>query len=635
METFASSAPAGALPATNRDILAESREIEASVQGVTLCSAFATTADNAPDLAAIRWEADGDWREVTWAQYRAAVRSTALGLRVAGFGAGQFGLIMARNRPEHVIADLAIVHAGGVPVSLYNTFSAEQIAYVANHCEATLAVVEAGSPMERFHTARHLLPHIKTVVVIGGDSGGADPRFDELGARGDDVATGEELFEEMASSVQPGHAATVIYTSGTTGPPKGVVISHRNIAWAAASYARALPPFPAERAISYLPLAHAAERATTHWFSIFRGQTVTYCPDGAELGRYLRQVRPHIFLGVPRVWEKLQAGILTAIAAEPDRDTRERLVEACRIGERTVDLEQRGEVIPAELSEALVRSASQLVFLRHHIGLDEVRAPVTGAAPMNPAVARFFHAIGVRVSDCWGMTESTALGTWSGIDRIKIGRSGPPWPGVESRLGDDGELLIRGGNVISGYFKDPEQTAQLIDGDGWLHSGDIATVDDDGYYAIVDRKKELIITASGKNVAPTNLESKLKCHPLIGQAVVIGDRRPYLVALVVLDGEVAPGWAASAGIVETSLEDLARSAPVEDEIRRAVDEVNAVVSNPEQIRAFRILPIEWTAESEELTPTLKLKRRVITQRYRDLIASMYGEDAASSASDAT
>jgi long-chain acyl-CoA synthetase len=611
-----------------RDIAAERADVDRVIEGKTLCSEFAATCERLGDRDALKWRTgDGSWSALSWTQYREHASAAALGLREIGLAPGEFAVIMCRNRPEHVIADLGAVHAGATPVSLYNTLAPEQVAYIAGHCDATVAIVEDLAFYEKFQKVRDELPNLRRVVLIEG-AGEADPSWtmswDELLGAGRAARERDpNAFDAMWRGVKPEDILTLIYTSGTTGPPKGVMDTHRSVLWDIESYRRVYATGPDDRVISYLPLAHAADRFLTYWQAIVAGHVTHYCPDLTQLLPTLLDVRPTFFGAVPRVWEKLHAGINAAIAAEPDEQRRAMVTGAIDAARAAVAVEEKGETVPAPI--AATRTASEPVFaaMRAKIGVDEARVTITGAAPTPPEVLEFFHAIGVRISEVWGMSELATIATMNPLDRIKIGSIGVTLPGIEARIADDGELLVRGGMVMRGYYKDPEKTAETIDADGWLATGDVATMDDDGYLRIVDRKKELIITAGGKNISPANIESLLKSHALIGQACVIGDNRQYLSALIVLDGEIAPAWAAARGLGGASIAELSSHPDVADEIARAVADVNARLSRVEQLKKWTVLPAEWTAESEELTPTLKLKRRVIGTKYADVIESMY------------
>lgn len=568
-----------------RDILAERQAIDQAVEGKTLCSVFAETADRYAGTEALRWRTPAGWQALTWSDYRNQVRNMTHGLAALGFPRGGFAAILMRNRPEHVIADLAVVHAGGTPVSLYATSAPAQIAYILNHCLASVLFVEDEGFMARLRAARDDLPHLRWIVQVEGATGDVIA-WTDLRRQGEGESDRRaDQFEDLARRVKPADLATLIYTSGTTGPPKAVMIDHRNIAWTVES----APIIQhGERQISYLPMAHVAERFVGYWAPLFRGSTVSFCPDLSELGRYLAEVRPTFLFGPPRVWEKLHASIQAALGAAPGDGQRQAI--------RSVILQK--------------------------VGLDECRVAMTGAAPIAPEIIDFFRELGLPLTEIWGMSELTGPGSFR-IDGFRLGTVGVSLAGEEVRLAEDGELLVRGGNVMRGYYRDARKTAEMIDADGWLSTGDVASVDQDGNIQIVDRKKELIITSGGKNISPANLENLLKRNPLIGQACVIGDRRPYLVALLVLDGPSSFAWAQRHSIASATLAELSRDQEVMAEIDRAVAAANRHVSRHEQIRNYAILPEEWTAESEELTPTLKLKRRVILEKYADLIASLY------------
>ena len=603
------------------------KSIDQVVEGKTVCTMFAETAARQPDADALRWLEGGVWRSLTWAQYRERVRDVTLALKARGFGRGQFALILARNVPEHLIADLGIVHAGGAAISVYNTLAPEQIEYLANHSEASVAFVEDEGFLGKLLAIRDRLPHLKHVFLVHGssDSDWVAPWTGLLAEGAETARRDPRAFETCWRSIFPEDLAALIYTSGTTGPPKGVMYSHRNVTWTSESGWTTLEVTEPLRQVSYLPLAHIAERYASHWGSIYRGDLIYLCPDQAQLLPALHEARPTFFLGVPRVWEKFQAAIGAGIAAEPDAARREALQGAIAAARKVVALERTGEPVPAVLKDAVERSQPVFAALRGKLGLDQCRLAVTSTAPLALDVHEFFAAIGLPLIEVWGMSELTGPGTVVPPSAPRMGTVGKAMRGTEIALGTDGELIARGGNVMVGYYKAPEQTAETIDASGWLHSGDIATVDGDGYYRIVDRKRELIITAGGKNVSPANLESLIKHNPLIGQAVVIGDRRKFISALIILAPDVAPVWARAHGIEVASVAELARHPAMMEAIRRALAEVNTHVSSVEQIKRFTILGNEWTTESEELTPTLKVKRRVVDRKYAPQIDAMYAE----------
>jgi long-chain acyl-CoA synthetase len=614
-----------------RDVRAERAAIDEEVEGKTICDVLARNALTSPDDPALSSEDGAGWRTVSWKEYRAKVAAAAMGLKDLGVERGDFVAIMTRNRPEHVIADLGAVHAGATPVSLYNTLAPEQIRYIAEHCAARVAVVEGREFMERWEKVKADLPALEKVVLLADAEEFSGYQWvlswNDLISRGTETLEsdgGWDAFEASRKAVRPEDLATVIYTSGTTGPPKGVMITQRNVLWTAVSLDTAVRYPPGMTGISYLPLAHVAERLITHYLALNKAAHIYFCPDVLRIFEIVPRVRPDGFFGVPRVWEKLQAGIMAKLEEEPDQRKRKIAVKAVEVGRRAAGREAAGK--PVTLGLRLQRRLfERLVFskIRRAIGLDRCILAGTAAAPIGEDTLHFFAGIGLPLLEAYGLSEDSGPATANPPDRIRLGTVGVALPGVEVRLGEDGEILVRGGNVCPGYYKDPDRTADTFDADGWLHTGDIGTIDTDGYVNVIDRKKELIITAGGKNISPANLESLVKRHPLVGQACVVGDRRPYVSALIVLDADVAPGWAASNGLVFSGLADFSREPRVHAEIQRAIDDANQKVSQVEQIKRFTILPTEWTVDSEELTPTLKLKRRVIHQKYAEEIDALY------------
>jgi long-chain acyl-CoA synthetase len=590
----------------------------------TMVEAFEITSAALGDRVAIRTK--GDEQTLTWAQWRQRARNLAGGLHRLGLRRGDTLAILLGNRPEFHVVDLAAITLGATPFSIYQTSTAAQIEYVVSDAAARIAVVER-QYLDRLLEAREHLPHLERVILVDPPEG--ESLHDgvlalaEVEAFGCDAPT-QAAVDEAAAQVGPEDVLTLIYTSGTTGPPKGVQLCHRNLMSQVAAIDHLVNLPQGSRVISWLPAAHIAERGSHHYFPIVYGLQVTCCPDPREVLSYLPDVRPQVFFAVPRIWEKLKAGLETMLAGVPEeqRLSTERALAAAL---RKVRMEQRGEAVPAELV-AEVATADEQVFsgLRRMLGLDALQAVYVGAAPTPVEVIEFFHALGVPLAELWGMSETCGLATVNPPERIKIGTVGPAAPGIELSLAADGEVLVRGETVMLGYRGAPEKTAETIDPDGWLHTGDVGTLDEDGYLRIVDRKKELLINAAGKNMSPANIEATVKtASPLIGQACAIGDGRPYNTALLVLDADFAPAWAAQHGLEGRTLEELAGEPAVLAAVQETIDAANSRLARVEQIKRFTIVPGDWLPGEDELTPTMKLRRKPIAEKYSSEIEAMY------------
>jgi len=578
--------------------------------------AFEATVAILGDAAALRWDDD---RSISWSELRERSARIAGGLAALGVRKGDALAIMLSNGPDFIPVDLGAVALGAVPFSIYQTSSPEQIVHVVRDSGARIAVVDA-EYLERFEAARAELPEIEQVVVVGGDGGdrtlaeleALDPTFD---------------VEATVSEIGLDDLLTLIYTSGTTGPPKGVQLTHRNLLTLVASVENTVPmPGPGEgRVISWLPAAHIAERGAHYYLPVVRGIEVTICPDPRRIVEYLPKVRPTWFFAVPRVWEKLKAGLEAMVAGLPD-EQREPAQAALAAALAKVRAEQAGEPVPDDVAAAAAKAdESMFAALRTQLGLDEVAAVNVGAAPTPLEVLEFFHAIGIPVGELWGMSETCGVATVNPPTAVRLGTVGPAVPGIDIRIAEDGEVLVRGPGIMVGYRNLPDKTAETFDGD-WLRTGDIGVLDDDGYLKIVDRKKELIINAAGKNMSPANIESHLKASsPLIGQAIAIGDGRPYNVALITLDPDFAPVFAQQNGIADVSLANLATEQSIFDEVARGVEAANAKLARVEQIRKFELLSEDWPPGGDELTPTMKLKRRPIDDKYAAEIAALYAD----------
>jgi long-chain acyl-CoA synthetase len=597
-----------------------SDEIMQLVEGQTVPGEFLKLAGSIPDAVAIRWmNDDGSWGEWTYEEYANRSLEVAAGLRANGVQRGDHIVLMMRNIPQFHILDMAAYMIGATPVSIYNSSSPEQVEYLVNHSGAVFGVVEDLGFLERFLKVRDQMPELRGIAVLK-DPEGAAPA--DVLAHAALHAHGSLDRAEAASNASPDDLATMIYTSGTTGPPKGVMLTHRNICWTVECLRRALPfdDYVGKRIISYLPMAHIAERMTSHYAGAFLGYEVTTCPDPTGVAGYLGHVRPNFVFGVPRVYEKVYAGVNAVLAADPEKA--QKFAEALEAAEPIVQAMDWGTATQEQIDTYAFLDEVAFKGVRELLGVDQVECAVTGAAPLPPEILTWFRCIGVPLSEIYGMSESSGPMTWTAT-HIKAGSVGPAVPGCEVKLADDGEIICRGGNVFAGYYKEPAKTAEALDADGWLHSGDIGEVDDDGYFHIVDRKKELIITAGGKNISPANLEAALKMIPLVGQACAIGDKRPFVSALVVLDPDVAPAWATANGIEFADLNDLASNPALLAEIDKGLGEVMAQFNNAERVKKVKVLGEEWLPDSELLTPTSKLKRRGIHAQYESEIDSLY------------
>ncbi|APR82341.1 Long-chain-fatty-acid--CoA ligase [Minicystis rosea] len=572
-----------------------------------------------PAAPAYHHKIDGRYQPTTWGAYADLVKRAGKALLAKDLQ-GTVS-ILGFNRPEWVILDVAAMATGGAPAGIYTTCSAEEVRYIVNHSESKVVLVENESQWQKVLRELPNLPLVRQVVLMSGAPRVDHPlavTWEEFLAQGDGVS--DERFFAKLDALEPGGLATLIYTSGTTGPPKGVMLSHRNLTWTSDAARGLTSAKITDVAISYLPLSHIAEQVFSVHGHISAGYELYFAESIEKVPDNLKEVQPTIFFGVPRIWEKLHAGITQKLAEAPR--ARKSIAEtAMRIG-RAYHGEKNAGRAPSPFLELAHGVAYKLVWqkLKPAIGLGRARFCVSGAAPIAPTVLEFFTGLDLVVYEVYGQSEDTGPTSITLPGNNKVGTVGPPLTGVEVRFGDDGEILVRGPNVFLGYFKEPQATADALQ-DGWLCSGDLGKLDERGNLVITGRKKEIIITAGGKNITPKNIESALKEHPLIAEAVVIGDRRKYLTVLLILDAEAIARFAKEKG-GQASVD----APEVRAEIQRAIDDVNAQLARVETVKKFTILPQPFSIDGGELTPTLKVKRKVVHDKYAREIDAMYAGD---------
>jgi long-subunit acyl-CoA synthetase (AMP-forming) len=585
------------------------------------------------DRAALRVKSGGSWKTTTWREYGRDARLAARALMKLGVTAGQGVSLIGQNSPEWLIADVGAILAGAMPAGIYTTNSAEQVRYITDHCEAKVSFADTAVQVAKFVAEKDRMPRLEVVVQMTGkpaaDAGGGKLRvlgWTEFLALADGVTEAE--LEARTKAQKPDDVATLIYTSGTTGEPKAVMITHTNIVWTARTVLDSLSLGADEVSISYLPLSHIAEQTLTIHGPMAMGSVVYFAESIEKLGENLAEVRPTVFMGVPRVWEKIQAKMQAAGAQAPPM--RKKLVAwAKKTGLAGGFAEQRGEKRPL-----LFPVAQKIVFdkVRQRLGLDRARLCVTSAAPISRDTLEFFLALGIPLLEVYGMSECTGPGTYSPPDRYRTGKCGVCLPGAEIKIAEDGEICMRGKHVFKGYLKDAESTANALDAEGWLHSGDIGTIDGDGFLQITDRKKDILITAGGENIAPQVLEGHLKGIPVVAQAVVIGDRRKYLTALVTLDPERVKAEAELAGSPARSVGDAAKCDRFRTHLEKQIGTINEKLARVQTIKRFTIIAQEFTIDGGELTPTMKVKRKVVNEKYKVEIEALYPSESEESAS---
>jgi len=567
---------------------------------------------------AYRVKKNGTWETTTWQQYREQVRRAARGFTALGLEPGGYVTIIGANCPEWFVADIGAIAAGGIPAGIYATNTAEQCQYIAKHCDAQIAVVENAEQLAKFRAIRTQLPNLRAIVQMHGTPDGNDAKSWQQMLDAGNAVTDAQLDARIAAQ-KPDDVCTLIYTSGTTGAPKAVMISHDNITWTAQMAGGAINMGASDELISYLPLSHIAEQIVGLHGPMAFGATSWFAESMDKLGETLREARPTIFLGVPRVWEKIQEKMEAAGANNPP--VKKKIVRWARgKGLAGGYAHQRKEGPPS-----FYGLANKLVFskVRTQLGLDRARMLVTSAAPIGKPTLEFFLSLGLPICEVYGMSECTGRATMSLPAKLRTGKAGFCPPGAELRIAEDGEICMRGRHVFKGYYKDAASTAETLDAQGWLHSGDIGEVDADGFLQITDRKKDLIITAGGENVAPQYVEGQLKSIPVVSQAVVVGDRRRYLSVLLTLDPAKIASASALCGSTARDPASAASDEKFRAYLQKEIDAVNQRLARVQTVKKFDIIPRELTEESGELTPTMKIKRKVVNQKFASMIESLY------------
>jgi long-chain acyl-CoA synthetase len=593
----------------------------------TVPALFFARAASQGDALALRRKERGVWQRVSWSQYALAVRRVAAALVAAGLRRGDRVAILGQNRPEWLYCHLGTMAAGGVTCGVYPSSSPEQIQYLLEHSGARVLFLEDEEQVEK------ALPVLGSTAVeraivwdAKGLFGFADEHlalFEQFVRQGSDILGADSAqVREAEAGVRPDDTAMIIYTSGTTGPPKGAMLSHRNILFMAAALMAANPASAEDEGVSYLPFAHIYENLVSLMLPLQAGSVVSFVEKPETLFQNLREVSPTVLAGVPRVWEKM-ASTVELRMQDSTWLKRKAYRWALGVGRRHARLLREGHEPRSSLAHRIAR-VSVLAPLRRLLGLDRLRLGLCGAAPASPDLFEYFHALGVPLLEGYGQTESTGVISASRMGRARIGTVGEPLSGVEVHIAADGEVLTRGPHVFQGYFKDPELSAATVDADGWLHTGDVGALED-GHLRILDRKKDILITSGGKNVTPANIENALKWSPYVQDAVVIGDRRKHLVALVLIDEENVVKYAQDHRIPFSTFEDLTGRPEVVRLIKAEVDVVNRKLSSVEEVKRFALLPRRFYEEDGDVTPTRKVKRRAIEKRYADLIESLYKE----------
>jgi long-chain acyl-CoA synthetase len=598
-------------------------------EGNTVPEMFRSRVQLSGDEVALRYKKLGIWRDVSWKGYAERVKEVSLSLLALGLKPGECVSVIGENSPEWVYIDLGTMHAGGTTVGVYATNSWEQCKYVVDHSESRFYFVENEEQLDKALRFRANVPRLEKIIVwdLKGLKHFKDPMvmsFDEFLALGHELDKKDPgLFEKTWKQVASQDLARLIYTSGTTGPPKGAMLTHTNITWMAKAMAEGNPIEAQDEFLSFLPLCHIFEQLFTIFMNIKYGAIVNFIESTDTVTDNMREISPTVAYGVPRVWEKYYSGIMIMMS---DATWIKKMIfqASLKLGKKYAALTTSHQPVPAMLQLAYA-VAHFVTFrkLKERLGFDRVRLAFSGAAPISPDVLRFFQAIGIPLREGYGMTEGTGVTCANQGDRVRIGTVGQALPGLEVKIAEDGEICFRGGNVFKGYFKNPQATAEVLEADGWMHSGDVGVLDGEGFLKITDRKKDLIITAGGKNIAPQNIENQLKFSPYINDAVVIGDRRKFLVAIIVIDEDNVVKYAQDNKIQYTTYATLTQHPEITKLIQKEVDAVNKTLANVETVKRFTVLSKKLFVEDGEVTPTMKVKRKYINEAFKDQIEAMY------------
>jgi len=593
----------------------------------TLAKLFWSRVDKSADKPAQMFKQGGTWKTLTWREVGEAVREVALGLITLGRSKGDTIALLSSSRAEWVQADFAIFSVGGITVPVYPSYPPDLIAYIVNDSGARTIFVEDATQLAKVLEVREKMPALEHVIVMTGYDAPQPPKavmtWQTLRRLGRDNAEAHKsTLAERVTATRPDDLASIVYTSGTTGPPKGVMQTHGNHIAAQASGQKSTPVQEGWVHLLFLPLAHSFARLES-FLGVNHGLTTAFAENLDKMRENLVEVKPHFICSVPRVFEKVYAGVLAKAAA--GSGLKQKIFHwAVGVGRDVSRHQQRGQPVPTML-ELKRKIAHKLVFSKLHAGLGgRLQWAISGGAPLSRDIAEFFHAAGILILEGYGLTETCPVGTFNRPDKFKFGSVGQALEGIELKIAADGEILFRGPNIARGYFKQPEATAEVFESGGWFHTGDIGRLDEEGFLFITDRKKDLIVTAGGMNIAPQNIENMLKADPFISQVMVHGDRRPYPVALITLNPDELAKFAREQGVLTSDPAALVKHPKIVERVSRTVEEKNTNLQSYAKVKKFAILPVDFTPEGGELTPTLKVKRKVVSEKYKKELESLYG-----------